>query len=207
MTLDSLDVVFYTAIFIMPGFVVNGVINKMNPPRKYNESYFFLKCIGYSIVSCAIWSWLYQLVIQCDELDSGLRWVLLVAISLIGSTLVGVCISIFMQKELIDKILIKLKLRTVHGTLTAWDYVFSQQASGYVIVTLIDGTRHFGWYSGNSFTSSDPDERDIYVEKAFDDQWRPDEYSAGFYIPKDQIKSIEFKIGGQKNVKNTAKLK
>ena len=56
MSIDSFDVVFYTAIFVLPGFVVNGVINTVNPPKKHNEGVFFLKCIGYSIVSCAIWS-------------------------------------------------------------------------------------------------------------------------------------------------------
>ena len=71
-----------------------------------------------------------------------------------------------------------------------------------MIITLVDDTQLLGWYSTHSFTSSDPDERDIYVEKAYrleGDQWVTDEQSAGFYISKDQIKVIEFKKGDNNN--------
>ena len=92
----------------------------------------------------------------------------------------------------------KIKIRTIHTTPTAWDYLFSKQESGFVIVTLIDDQKLYGWYSSQSFTSSDPDERDIFIEKGYridGEKWTLDEQSQGFYIAKDQIKVIEFKKG------------
>ena len=57
----------------------------------------------------------------------------------------------------------------------------------------------FGLYSYNSFTSSENEDRDIYVEKGYKigetGEWIEDEESEGFYIPKNEIKYIEFKRG------------
>ena len=100
----------------------------------------------------------------------------------------------------IDRLLFKLKIKTIHSTPTAWDYFFSKQESSYVIVTLVDGTKLYGYYSLNSFTSSDPDERDMYIEKLYDEEWNTDNEDAGAYIAKEQIKYIEFRKGENKNV-------
>jgi hypothetical protein len=62
MTIDSLDVVFYTAIFIMPGFIIKSIIDTLNPPKKINDSIFFILCLAYSLVNCAVCSWAYVLI-------------------------------------------------------------------------------------------------------------------------------------------------
>lgn len=197
MTVDSFDIVFYTAIFVLPGFVINSIIGFINPPKKHNDGIFLLKCIGYSLVSCAAWCWLYLIVIRSNIHPVG-RWLLLFIISLIGSSFIGFAIAIIKQHQIIDRMLWKIKIRTIHTTPTAWDYLFSKQESGFVIVTLIDDQKLYGWYSSQSFTSSDPDERDIFIEKGYridGEKWTLDEQSQGFYIAKDQIKVIEFKKG------------
>lgn len=202
MSIDSFDAVFYTAIFILPGFIISSIIDLVNPPKKYNEGKYLLKCLLLSIVNCAIWCWLYRIIIDCKNLSSLWHWILLVLVSLIGSTVIGLIIAIFKQHQFLDRFLWVLRVKTIHSTPTAWDYFFSKQESGFVIITLIDDSRLFGWYSSKSFTSSDPEERDIYIEIAYkveNDQWMLDEQSAGFYIPKDQIKVIEFKKGGNNN--------
>lgn len=208
MSIDSFDVVFYTAVFILPGFIISNIIDLINPPKKFNEGKYFLKCLLLSIMNCAIWCWLYRIIIDCKDLSSLCHWILLVLVSLIGSTIIGIVIAVIKQKQIIDRLLYKLKVNTIHSTPTAWDYYFSKQESGFVIITLIDDSKLFGWYSSGSFTSSDPEERDIYVEKAYkveNEQWKLDEQSAGFYIPKDQIKVIEFKKGGNNNGGNKEK--
>lgn len=204
MTVDSFEIVFYTAVFVLPGFIVNCIIDSINPPKKHNDGIFFLKCLGYSIISCAIWSWLYLILIKCDNLHYIVKWVLLVLISLIGSSIVGLVISVFKQKQIIKKILEKMNVNTIHTTPTAWDYIFSKQECSLVIITLLDDTQLYGWYSNDSFTSSDSDERDIFVELAYsykNGKWTIDNESAGFYVPKDQIKYIEFKKGDDTDVR------
>ena len=198
MTIDSFDVVFYTAIFVLPGFIINSIIDATNPPRKHNDGIYLLKCLLFSIVSCAAYGWLYKIVLECDKISEVLCWIIPIAISIIGSSIIGLLIAVIKQHQFIDRVLTKVKVKTIHTIPTAWDYYFSKEKSGFLIITLIDDTKLYGWYSRNSFSSSDVEERDIYVEKGYqveDNVWTLDEQSEGFYIPKDQIKFIEFKKG------------
>ena len=200
MTVDSFDVVFYTAVFLLPGFIICSIVDQVNPPQRYNEAKYFLKYLLYSIINCAVWCWVYRIIIDCDCLSTLWHWILLVLVSLVGSSIIGFVIAIIKQKQFIDRLLFKLKIKTIHSTPTAWDYFFSKQESSYVIVTLVDGTKLYGYYSLNSFTSSDPDERDMYIEKLYDEEWNTDNEDAGAYIAKEQIKYIEFRKGENKNV-------
>lgn len=198
MIIDSFDAIFYTAIFILPGFIVNSVIDTANPPQKQNEGIYLLKCIFFSLISCAIYSWLYKIVIDCEKISTSLHWILLIVISIAGSFFLGIAIAIIKQHQWLAWMLSKLKINTIHTTPTAWDYYFSKQKSSFVIITLLDDTKLYGWYSNNSFTSSDYEERDIFVEKGYifeNGNWEEDSESEGFYVAKDQIKLIEFKKG------------
>lgn len=199
MTIDSFDIVFYTAIFVLPGFIINSIVDAMNPPKKYNDGIYLLKCIGFSLVSCGIWCWLYKFILECDKLNTVLYWVLLTLTSVIGSALLGVAVAIIKQFQCIERILSKLRINTIHTTPTAWDYMFFNQSEGFVIITLTDDTKLYGWYSSKSFASSDQEERDVFIERGYkisdNGAWSEDAQSGGFYIPKDQIKYIEFKKG------------
>ena len=199
MTIDSFDIVFYTAIFVLPGFIINSIIDTMNPPKKHNDGIYLLKCIGLSLVSCGVWCWLYKIILECNKLSTLWHWILLSLTSVVGSALLGFVIALIKQSQCISWILSKLKINIMHATPTAWDYLFFNQGSAFIIVTLTDDTILYGWYSSKSFTSSDQDERDIFVEIGYklskDGKWEEDTQSGGFYVPKDQIKYIEFKKG------------
>lgn len=199
MTIDSFDIVFYTAVFVLPGFIINSIIDAMNPPKKHNDGIYLLKCIGLSLVSCGVWCWLYKTILECDKLSTLWHWILLALTSVIGSALLGFVIAIIKQSQCISWILSKLKINIMHTTPTAWDYLFFNQGAVFIIVTLVDDTKLYGWYSPNSFASSDQDERDIFIEIGYkvseDGKWEEDAQSGGFYVPKDQIKYIEFKKG------------
>lgn len=75
----------------------------------------------------------------------------------------------------------------------------------FVIITLQDDSKIYGLYGENSFTSTEPDERDIYLEKIYDideqNNWVENEYSLGIHILQNQIKTIEFLQGDFKNGK------
>lgn len=201
--IDSIDIVFYTALFVLPGVIINSITDRLNPAPRIKESLYTIKCIGFSLVNCAIWSWLYNIVRNCDKLSETMYWVLMLTISMVGSIIVGFIIAAIKQYHILDHVLSKFNIKTIHSTPTAWDYLFAQQASGFVIITLIDDTKLYGWYSCDSFTSSDFEERDIYVEKGYkvssDGVWIEDEESVGFYVSKEQIKYIEIKKGGEQN--------
>ena len=63
-------------------------------------------------------------------------------------------------------------------------------------MTLVDGSVIYGLFSYASFASSDPEERDLFIEKVYsvDKSGRMCEKAEieGLYISKGQIKIIEF---------------
>lgn len=196
MFVESMDVVFYTCIFLLPGFVVNSVMEYLVVPHKHIETKYIFSCLLYSIVSCAILSGLYKLVFTSLQENTFLYWGCLVFISVIGSALIAVIIGVARQKNFIKKILEKIGINVTHRTPTAWDYFFSKQESCWVIVTLKSGKIIYGKYGENSFSSSDPDERDLYIEKTYevDNQmnWSGDESNKGILVSKEEIETIEF---------------
>ena len=78
---------------------------------------------------------------------------------------------------------------------TAWDWKFSSMDSQWVLVTLKDDTRFAGYCGPDSFMSSDPIERDIYVQLVYDiddeNNWIP-RGDNGVLITSGQVKTIEF---------------
>lgn len=208
MTIESFDIIFYTAIFVLPGFIINSFIDSINPSTKLSKEPYFLKCLLFSLCNCGVWSWLYIIVIKNKKLTLPWNWLLLLVISIVGSLIIGFILSVFKQKQLSQRFLSKFNIRTINSIPTAWDYYFSKLDSAFLIITLMDDTKLYGWYSTESFSSSNPEERDIYVELGYriaeDGSWEKDDQSQGFYVSKNQIKYIEMKGSndGQENDKN-----
>ncbi|OAL80949.1 hypothetical protein AY608_15930 [Acinetobacter terrae] len=83
-----------------------------------------------------------------------------------------------------------------HPTNSPWDYVFSQRNFYWLIVTLKDGTILGGKYGAGSFSSSYPEDPQIFISE----QWLVDEEgfirkvndSSGIMILSKDIKTIEF---------------
>ena len=195
MTYDSFVSIFYTALFVLPGYVITSVVNSINPQARFNESKFFLRCLLYSLVNLGVWCWAYNIVLEKTVLRSNLQWLLLAAVTLVGATILGLIIGVIKQKTLLSRLLNCLGISTIHPTALAWDYFFSKQESYYMIVKMDDDKTVRGWYSSNSFASSDPDNHDLYIEQCYGEGWSEDPQSRGIYIPGDQIKYIEFNGG------------
>ena len=167
LTITSIDAVFYTAVFLLPGFIMNAIIEKTNPPSRHYAEKFFLRCFAFSILSCACYSWAYQPIIKNGISCITLYWLQLILISIVGSTVLAIFISMIMQKHYIDKILQFTCLNTIHSIPNAWDYVFSKQKECFVIVTLYDDTKIKGWYSTKSFAASGNEETDLFLPQLY----------------------------------------
>ncbi|MBR2883394.1 MAG: hypothetical protein IKB93_01255 [Clostridia bacterium] len=199
MLIESFDVVFYTAIFVLPGFIINGIISAFNPTQKLSEGVLLLKCLLYSIIHCAVWSWLYKLIFMIEHKYPKTYWFVLVVATIIAATIIAVIIGLIQQKQIIRKILSHFNLHISHPVPNSWDYCFSRRGSSWVIVTLIDDKMIYGWFSTNSFASSESDERDLFIEKTYtvddNNNWTEATSNEGIYISKEQIKTIEFLKG------------
>ena len=94
----------------------------------------------------------------------------------------------------IRSLLVKLRLNPVHPTPSAWDWTFEDLGEQFILVALRDGTYIGGLVGADSFVSSDPTERDIYIQQIYNiddsDNWKPMDH--GILIAAGEISTIEF---------------
>jgi len=198
----SLDAVFYTAIFLLPGFLMKLVIDSLSPPKKHSDGMNLLFCLVLSIANCAVWSWLYNIVLPLRISTPTRFWLLFVLITVIGCLILACIIGLIKQKKPFKKIIDSLHINTINTIPTAWDFYFSNQESSHVIVRLSSGDIVYGYYGENSFTSSEIGCHDIYLEKIYipndDGVWIEDTQTKGILIVQNMIETIEF-LGGSTN--------
>lgn len=196
MTINSLTTVFYTCIFLLPGFIIKNVLDVLIPPSRFNETKYLFSCLLYSIINFAIWSWAYSWLSSFAEKSPTVYLFSILTVTIIGSSLIAFFIGVIRQTGFVEFIFSKTKIRKVHPIPSAWDYLFARQEESWVIVTLKSGRTIYGKYTTGSFASSDCEERDLFLEKTYtpngDMPWKEDEKSNGILISKDSIEVIEF---------------
>lgn len=90
-----------------------------------------------------------------------------------------------------------------HPDPTAWDYLFRKHRAYWVRLAFKNGDVMAGLYGPNSFASSFPNKRDLYIEKLsqLDEAGNVVEWiegSAGALVEMEELERIEFfEIGGQ----------
>ena len=103
--------------------------------------------------------------------------------------------------------LARFGLSPVHPIPTAWDWKFSDGNKQWVLVTLTDGSQVAGYWGSESFVSSDPTERDIYIQKIYaldpaTGNWK-EAGDSGILIASGQVQTIEFwPYGTRQELKN-----
>ena len=203
MTIDTIESVLLTCVFIVPGFIINRIINSFCPSAKKSDAITFLICLIYSVLHLAIFSWLYILFLEIESLSKQWLFLIFVMITIIGATFLGIIIGLIKSKGWIRNIADKLNLNVINPIPTSWDYFFSQAQCCFVIVTLFDESVVLGYFGENSFASSETEERDIYIEKIYkmgeENKWIENDSSNGILIKQSQIKTIEFLQGGKIN--------
>ena len=98
LTIESFDAVFYTCIFLIPGYIIKSILDIMVPPVRHNDTKFFLSCLCYSILNCAAWSWAYILVSAVANTHPVKYWFLLLTVTVIGAFVIAFIFGIFRQK-------------------------------------------------------------------------------------------------------------
>lgn len=107
----------------------------------------------------------------------------------------GVLLGYITRTEAIRRVLNYFGINPVHAVPTAWDWKFGNMKEKLVIVTLKDETKFAGYCGRGSFMSSDPSERDLFIEKIYgwgdENQWI-NNGDHGLWIAADEIRTIEF---------------
>lgn len=91
------------------------------------------------------------------------------------------------------------RLTTYDPTPTAWDFGFTGREPGWIRVMTADGLWIGGWFDSESYASSYPEERELFIARQFsmaaDGEFGsevPD--SAGVYVRCNDIRVVEFVV-------------
>ena len=192
--LMSLSDIYLILLFLVPGLIVLFVRSQFVTGASFPHSAALLPYLAISVIYYALAFPLIDIVVAIDKPLYGkvLAWFSLV---FAGPAVLGLILGINIQKNLFRRVLQKCGLNPIHVIPTAWDWKFGNMTEQWVLVTLRDGTRFAGFCGSESFMSSDPTERDIYIQQVYDvdddDNWSLSGEKA-LLITADEVQTIEF---------------
>lgn len=132
-------------------------------------------------------------------------WIGWIILTLALPFVLGFLAGIVASKGWIYRFLRKLGFSPVHIIPTAWDWKFADCTETYVVITLCNGRSFGAWYGGNSFVSTDPNDKDVFLEETYDidetnGQWRIRDFA--MLINANEISTVEFAIQKQPDEEN-----
>lgn len=163
--LGFLENPYLTVAFLVPGMIILSVRSQFTT-GKLGLSSALLPYLTVSCVYCALVFPIANLpwVRELDYQDP-LGWILLV---FIGPVVFGTLLGVDIQRDYTRRFLRRVGLNTVHAVPSAWGWKFNRMRElKWVVVTLKDGARIGGFFGEDSFASSEPTERDIYLERSY----------------------------------------
>lgn len=111
----------------------------------------------------------------------------------VAPAIAGALLGLNARHQWLRSVLRRMRLNTVHPVETAWDWRFGRCTECYVLITLKNGIKWAGLLSANSFLSTSPTERDVFLEQVYDwknqDKWSPT--GSGVWLAGADIQSIE----------------
>lgn len=190
----SLEQLNLIAAFIVPGLIATFVraqfLTGRMPGTKDNLLAFFTLSLVWYGLSAPFVTWLEQAA--AAPYVRPWWWILS---TVIGPACFGALLGLDASCGWSRWLMTKCGLRVVHVMPTAWDWKFGKSESCWVLVTLKDGSRVAGFCGPDSFISSDPKERDLYLGRIYamneDNTWVP-QGEKSILIPHGEVRYIEF---------------
>lgn len=198
---NTLNAVIYTVCFLVPGFLSDLTLSRFISQKSEQVPLTLLRFLVFSCLNYIVWIVIYLLTLPWNKLI--LEYPILIAITLIlvvfvSPVFLGWLLGYINKQELIERGLSSLgRMQTLSRYRVAWDYKFSRiNEPLWLLVTLKDGSQVAGRFLANSLASSDPSERDLYLEEVYqfddDNPWQPVPATSGIWIAGDEIRYIEF---------------
>lgn len=195
--LVNFETVYVAIFFLVPGYLFLTFRNQFVAGQDRLGTEQILAFVTYSALNLAIFGWT---IFAVPRSAPGWQIVLVWGfVLLIGPAILGFASGIWTQKELGSRLYSFLGLSLVHPTARSWDWIFHRVHPCFVLVTLKDGSQCAGYWGVSaagtqSFASSDPKERDLYISQVFeipdDGPWRPTQRS--IFIAAGEIRTVEF---------------
>lgn len=198
MPVSSADTLYIAIAFIVPGYIFVWfrslfLTRRALKPHEQMVAYIAISCVNIAVLSPVVYYLTESQYLKQKPIFSGLIWFVIL---IIFPAMVGVVFGIAAQREWIHKALLRLKLRPVHVMPTAWEWQFARiDGPVWITVTLKDGSFVYGLFGSASFASSEPGERDIFIESTYsiggDNEWVP--LGRGALVPHGEIRCIDFR--------------
>lgn len=187
----DIDNIILGLALLVPGVIISFVQSKFVAGRTSPQN----QLIHYLAVS-VVYYMLVLLIVNASSFEPDYQnpWHMCLLL-LAGPIVLGGLAGHESQQGYIRRLIKRARLGNLpHPTESAWDWKFMDTNDEWVIITLKDGTRFFGFYGKNSFASSDPQRRDVYIQWIYDIDENGDlKYSRkGLLITAGEIKTIEF---------------
>jgi hypothetical protein len=201
MKLETFSNLYFVISVLVPGFIYAGVMSAFVPTRAQKEKellllrYLTATAFNYAICSPLIYLLVFGMVLPQHPVGQALCWFFIIFIAPVILAMVRARI---VQRDGLGWLFRALGLRSISPIPTGWDWIFSTTDPCYVLITLIDGTEIAGYFGRRSMASSDPERKDIYIERVYTvpaegGVWQEVERSLGMHVNGSQIAYIEFR--------------
>jgi hypothetical protein len=181
--------------FIVPGYIIGAIRTQFVAGRRQQKiELLVLESLALSLVNLCLW---YPALVAGFPASgavtawNGMAWL---CAFLVSPAVIGAFLGIAALKNWWHGIANRLGTAPLHPMPTAWDWKFAQREQTWMYVTLKDDTKFAGFCGARSFISSEPAERDLYIQEVYeigeDQVWKPK--GSGLYIASGEIRSIEF---------------
>ncbi|MYC96598.1 MAG: hypothetical protein F4X14_16660 [Caldilineaceae bacterium SB0661_bin_32] len=177
--------------YLIPGFIAISVRSQFVTTPHLQNSERLLSYLTISVIYDAIVIRFFPGAIAGSWFGIGF-----ILVFIVGPIIVGVILGVNTQKDFVRGLLAKARLTTIHPIPTAWDWKFTNiTGEQWVLVNLKNGDEIRGLLGSDSFASSNPIDRDLYI------QWIYGTNEEGLWIPlgdrgvliaTDEIRTIEF---------------
>ncbi|WP_220131404.1 DUF6338 family protein [Enterobacter sp. RHBSTW-00593] len=151
---------FYS--FCCARFVSIKVYEALHPSVKKDSSKIIIDAVAYSCINYALWFLPVYFSEKNDLFNYSpfLYYSLYLFVFLISPLLLPVTLHKLKLSQFFRK-------RLPHPVGRPWDFFFSNAPACWVIITLKDGKRIGGLYSGNAFASSSPEPEQIFLSESW----------------------------------------
>lgn len=181
--------------FLVPGFVYTTTVSLVLSSRYRDNERPWLQ---YLSVSAFLWIVSGPVLLWAHSMPKSWQYASLVFVTFLWPVASGMAFSHLQSSGKLRGWLVQLGFNPIHFRATAWEYKLrSVREYTWVLVTLTDGNQTLGKFGATSLASSDPAERDLYLEEVWrippgEKEWEPAPRTDGIWIRGDAIKTIEF---------------
>lgn len=197
MVVTSEEVFFLTISYLIPGFLINTLIENTLYLKRNTLSNVLLNYFIFSLLNITLFTSVDKIfyiifgqnLINDTILISFLR-------SLVMPIIIWMLIIQAYKNSYGQRLLNAMGLSKEHLTETSWDYVFydiTQIGGAYLIITLRDYTNIYGFIGDKSFISSNKEgSNDIYIEDVYTSNEFCESINSGMLIYEKDILAIYY---------------